>query len=391
MCASATDVATFRFTGEDLRQPKVMAVWREVVGRAMAKLDLSALPDRPLHSEAVVRMLPGLDIAASVSSGMRMERTRNLLADGDDDVALMICTQGAAMMSQRAREATLARGDAVLMTNGELGQITYPSLARMICVRMPREALAPMVPDLDDALLRPIRRDGEALRLLTSYSHGLLANALTRPDLRHLAATHMRDLVARTLGASGEAASSGEVAGIGAARLQAIKAEIMRRLGRHDLSVAAVAVSQGVGPRYSSFCSRSRARRSRHSCSAGASPGRIDYWPIRAASGAPSAPSRSRSASAICPTSIAPFVDATERPLRTSGPRRSAAGAYRRRDRKEAEGVEDYAPAVDHAAPSSDTWEWRVTSVRGPCFLPGRVQWAGICDNRLRSRRAPVS
>ncbi|SEE54677.1 transcriptional regulator, AraC family [Rhizobiales bacterium GAS188] len=216
----------------------------------MAKLDLSALPDRPLHSEAVVRMLPGLDIAASVSSGMRMERTRNLLADGDDDVALMICTQGAAMMSQRAREATLARGDAVLMTNGELGQITYPSLARMICVRMPREALAPMVPDLDDALLRPIRRDGEALRLLTSYSHGLLANALTRPDLRHLAATHMRDLVARTLGASGEAASSGEVAGIGAARLQAIKAEIMRRLGRHDLSVAAVAVSQGVGPRY---------------------------------------------------------------------------------------------------------------------------------------------
>ena len=99
--------------------------------------------------------------------------------------------------------------------------------------------------------MRLIPQDNEALRLLTKYV-GILREdpALTTPELRHLIVTHIHDLVATALGASRDGLEIANHRGVRAARLRAIKADILGKLGTDELTVTAVALRQRVTPRY---------------------------------------------------------------------------------------------------------------------------------------------
>jgi AraC-like DNA-binding protein len=114
-----------------------------------------------------------------------------------------------------------------------------------------RQRLAPLVPGLEDAFMRPISRDVEALQLLTRYlclfddQH-----SLATPELCGLVVNHVYDLVALALGATRDAAAIANGRGVRAARLHAIKTEIFNSLSLHALSLAALAARHGVSPRY---------------------------------------------------------------------------------------------------------------------------------------------
>jgi len=197
-------VARFRFTRNDVLSSNGLSIWREVVCRAILSADLTVLPDRPFHSSGSTRSQPEFRVALLRQSGLRIERTRDLLMDGIDDLALQICTAGTVIVSQRAQEIVLHRGDATLLSAAETVSIACPSPARFVHVQLPRKALALLVPRFDDAIMRAIPRDSKALQLLAGY--------------------------ARMVGA--------------------IKADITERLADHDLSVASVAARQHVTPRY---------------------------------------------------------------------------------------------------------------------------------------------
>jgi transcriptional regulator GlxA family with amidase domain len=98
--------------------------------------------------------------------------------------------------------------------------------------------------------MRRIDRDSEALRLLVSYLNMLQDFSFATPDLRRLAVTHIDDLVALAIGCTrdGQAVALGR--GKRAARLQAIKNDILANLADPDLSVAAVALRHKVTARY---------------------------------------------------------------------------------------------------------------------------------------------
>jgi AraC-like DNA-binding protein len=251
MTAGGPDIATFRFLRSDVLGRSGLATWREIIGRTILKLDLALLPEFPFHSEAWTRALPGLRLAFATKSGLRMARTRALLADGTDDLALHICTAGTWTVSHRGREVSLGPGEAVLVSDAEVASVTCQSLARCTCLQLPRTALVPFVSNPDDAVMRTIPADSEPLRLLVNYASMLGPDqALTAPALQRLVVGHIRDLVATVLDATGDAAGLAEAGGIGAARLHAIKTDITRRLASHDLSVTAVAGRHGVSPRY---------------------------------------------------------------------------------------------------------------------------------------------
>jgi AraC-like DNA-binding protein len=69
-------------------------------------------------------------------------------------------------------------------------------------------------------------------------------------DLAQLAVSHIYDLAALALGATRDAAEAAKGRGLRAARLTAIKADILDRLGARDLSLDAVAKRQGISPIY---------------------------------------------------------------------------------------------------------------------------------------------
>src|SRR5438067_13029378 len=101
MRSDAADAAAFRFSRDDVVSRNGLAIWREVIGRTILQLDIALLPDRPFHSEAAVQMSPGLHLTFATKSGLRMERSRALLADGKDDFGLHICTAGTWVGSHR--------------------------------------------------------------------------------------------------------------------------------------------------------------------------------------------------------------------------------------------------------------------------------------------------
>jgi AraC-like DNA-binding protein len=251
MTVDDPDFSTVRFSTDDLPERDRFAIWREVLGRTMMRLDVERVPEHPFHSQAHVRALPGLVVQWGVNSGVRTQRTSELLADGNDDLVLSFQTAGVCIASQLGREVTATKGGALMLSSADIGSATFPAKSRFTTLILPRKALAPIAPGLEDAFVRPFPTDSEVLHLLVSYLN-LLRNdhALSTPALRRIVVTHVYDLVGLAIGATRDAAATAAGRGVRAARLNAIKCHVAENLGRSDLSVGSVAALQRVTPRY---------------------------------------------------------------------------------------------------------------------------------------------
>jgi AraC-like DNA-binding protein len=195
--------------------------------------------------------LPGLHVMWShTTTPACWKRTSELITDGDDRLVLVISVNGAVTRSQLGRDLEINGGDGACILHAEPATMQFCKL-RHVALMVPRAALAPFVGDVEQAATRRIPRDNEALRLLTKYV-GILREepALTTPELRYLAVTHIHDLIAMALGATRDAAAIANGRGLRAARLRAIKADILENLGSPELTETAVALRQRVTPRY---------------------------------------------------------------------------------------------------------------------------------------------
>jgi AraC-like DNA-binding protein len=70
------------------------------------------------------------------------------------------------------------------------------------------------------------------------------------PELRRQAVTHIHDLMALAIGATRDAVEIAKSRGVRAARLCAIKEEIVTRLDQADLSVSTIAARHQLKPRW---------------------------------------------------------------------------------------------------------------------------------------------
>jgi AraC-like DNA-binding protein len=185
-----------------------------------------------------------------LSCGMSAQRTRELIADGNDDVVLQIHQTGRRIVSQRGREAIAEPGAGIFISNAEESAVIVPGESRSVGIALSRALMTALCPALDDALLRPIPSGSGALRLLLRYLDVFEEEgALATPELQSAVATHINELCALALGATREAADIASTRSVRAARMRAIKADILAHLDG-DVSASALAVRQGVTPRY---------------------------------------------------------------------------------------------------------------------------------------------
>jgi AraC-like DNA-binding protein len=250
MAAQSDDFRILRFSTDELSERDRLPVMREVHGRLCARVDLEPAPGVPLHYRVIARALPGLIVSLFSVSRHTVRRTRELLADGSDDVVFVAPTTTGGMVSHLGRELSPIAGEAVLMSAADVMRI---DVLRSECpmVTLSRQRLAPLVPGLEDAFMRPVPRDTEALQLLTRYVRLFDdQQSLATPELRSLVVNHVYDLVALTLGATRDAAEVANGRGVRAVRLHAIKTEILHSLNRHELSLAGLAARHGVTPRH---------------------------------------------------------------------------------------------------------------------------------------------
>jgi AraC-like DNA-binding protein len=249
--SSSDSFLPIRFCTDDLPERDRLAQWREVAGRTVMKVDMQPLDGEPFRCEAILRSLPGLSLLSFDTSPIQTTRTPALIADGNDDLVLLLSVHGTTVMSALGREATLGRGDATLISSADPSKAVIRTPSRFHCLGLPLARLSPLVSDIDAALASVIPGNVEALRLLSGYIDSLHTDIpLSTPELRRLAVTHICDLAALAIGATRDAAEMSRQFGVRAARLLAIKSDIAESAAKPDFSIDEVAARHRVSPRY---------------------------------------------------------------------------------------------------------------------------------------------
>jgi AraC-like DNA-binding protein len=245
------DPSILRFSTAGLAANERLPVLREVFGRMIVRLDIEAPRDVPVHREVVVRALPGLTVSWIIGSQLRSRRTRELIADGNDDLILCFSQTAGSVVRQVGREFMAAANSAHLLAMSDPFAITTPPVSRTTTVRVPRKVLATTVPNLEDSFAREIPSNSAALGLLKAYLRNLdERQAMTAPGLRSAVVSHVHDLFALALGASRDAAEVAKARGMRAARLHAAKTDILENLTAPGLSIGDIASRHGITPRY---------------------------------------------------------------------------------------------------------------------------------------------
>lgn len=193
-----------------------------------------------------VKGFPGLRLA-NMSSTMNVSlfRHRQMLADQEDDVCLILNTGKALSIEQGKRLSHAATGEAALLVYREPATISFDGMNYM-GIRVPYAALAPLTGKLAANAGRVVRRDTAALGLLVAYLNAL-PDQIDRPDLRGLITTHVYDLMSLAIGATAEGREIAAQRGVKAARLQAVKEALSKD---RSSSIWDIARMQGVSPRY---------------------------------------------------------------------------------------------------------------------------------------------
>lgn len=216
-------------------------------------LRLDPLPSRRIRADIAQRSLGGIGLMSATLSGLRQGNpSPSAVQSRGEEVFFGVTVAGSSLARQRRREVELHDGDGVLLSSTGAGfTLSHPERVRFLGLRAPRSAIAPLVTNLEEAVMRVIPRDTSALRLLRSYARSVAEDpSLVTPELQQLVVTQLYDLLAMTIGATREAAASGEGRGVRAARLRAIVADVAANLIDGALNVTAVALRHGVTPRY---------------------------------------------------------------------------------------------------------------------------------------------
>jgi AraC-like DNA-binding protein len=253
MTFAAPDYTVVRFTSSALPVQTRGQAMEELRERGLLATRFTPCGQALLQVELASRVMPGLRILTATYAGVRHEGPPAKTGQpGGDDLFLCMILSGTSLASRRARDVTLSDGDAVLMTSeGAAWSFTSPASVNVAGLRLPRSALAPLVPDLDDTVMRRIPREAGGLRLLRKYLEVVADDeTLAEPSSQRLIVSHFYDLAALALGAKCDSEALAESRTVRSVRLAAIKADIIANLHDGDLNATIVATRHRMTVRY---------------------------------------------------------------------------------------------------------------------------------------------
>lgn len=226
---------------EDWPERDRVEMFRDVHGRQGIRVE--PRPDEPLRIEAMLVKFPELGLLQGRRSPLRSE-----FADGHD--RLMLNLGGPAVATQFGRELLLERGDAIALSGSDRGTLTTLRAGRIVTVDFPQGRLLPLLRQPRRNCARRIPKHSLALRLLRGYVRAAFgSDGIFAAGLPPLAIAHVYDLAAMAVGAAREAEEIASGRGVRAGRLQAIKSDILARIG-DEVSLRDVAARHRLSPRY---------------------------------------------------------------------------------------------------------------------------------------------
>jgi AraC-like DNA-binding protein len=248
MTPAGEDFPIERIASEDAPEADRLVRVRDAYARTFADLHITPHAASPFHWRGTLRRLPGLALAATVCSGVRISRGRAL---GDDEELILTATiAGRLVVRQGSRETGLQPGEVALTRGRDAAAVECDAQSRWIVLRIPLRLVAAAISDIDAILVSAIAAP-EPLSMLLKYVDVLLdSSGLERRETLGLAVAHVHEIVALILGAARRPGNGEKARGPGAVRLRAIKADIVENACSRELTVASIAERHRVTPRY---------------------------------------------------------------------------------------------------------------------------------------------
>jgi AraC-like DNA-binding protein len=246
------DFRLLGFTTDEWQPHERFDLWRDVLTRKLLRAAVDPLSDRPFRAEANLRAQHGVRMGVGRLDATISHRTRDIIAEDNDDVTLMVNLEGPFIARLDGEDMSIDQGGAMLIDCLQTGAFIRPAAGRMLCVRMPRTLLAEYTPKLEATLGREISPTSDSLRLLVAYVSALTQwpALVLAPEASYSIVRHVCDLAALSIGASPDGAHVAQNRGLRAARLSAIKTYINANIGPYPLTAEEVATHQGVTARY---------------------------------------------------------------------------------------------------------------------------------------------
>lgn len=239
--AQRTPFRLVRICTDDWPARERAAMFREAHGRD--RISIEPAFGAPLRIDATIIRVPDLALLWGHRSPLRSE-----FLDGSDRLVLNL--GGPAVAMQFGREIPLERGDAIVLRGGDRGTLTTSRSGEITTLEFPHGRLLPLLNSRREASAHRIPKDSMALRLLRGYVNAAhTSKSIERSGLPPLAVTHLYDLAAMALGAAVEAEEIAQGRGVRAARLHAIKNDILTHIDR-DVALGPLAARHQVSPRY---------------------------------------------------------------------------------------------------------------------------------------------
>jgi len=212
-------------------------------------LDFEPLAGVPFHF-SVKPIFENLRVVRTTLSPGFVFRDEDLVRDGDDHFGFLIAQARGLDARHQGREVRLGPGDATMIQASEPGSAGSRENFGLFEVMIPPAEWHARDARPGDAIMRRVPRQSDALRLLRGYIRSLEENRLNgSAAAREIVRRHLIDLVVLAATPNrpiGESSASAVVA----ARLATALDQIAARFQDPELSVAALAHSQGISPRY---------------------------------------------------------------------------------------------------------------------------------------------
>ncbi|MBA3981270.1 MAG: AraC family transcriptional regulator [Alcanivorax sp.] len=247
-------MALIRFSTRDYARPERLEASRDMYA-AMAHVALDVARGEVPDIQARIRLLPGVSVALVECSSLSARRGAAQLADGSDDISLMLNPGGAGGWISHQRhhgEQASPVGFGCVGYNDLPGRVDFKGpRARFLSVAFSRDLLAPRVADLDRRASAALVPD-TALRFMTQLALDLVDAPVDElaPEGLTRTAGELLDMATLSLGGTPEARDLALRRGLAPLRLRAIKGDMAAHAGYGGLSLGWIARRHGVSAAY---------------------------------------------------------------------------------------------------------------------------------------------
>jgi hypothetical protein len=135
-----------------------MPFWRDEFAKKAVQIDIEPDADTPFEAGMSGCHLEGVVLVPSFRfTPARLHRTRSLIADGNDSVAIIVNLDERIVASQRGRELELGAGEATAILHADPAEIRCAQM-RSLSVLVPYKIAAESIRNVEAAAMRRIRQ-----------------------------------------------------------------------------------------------------------------------------------------------------------------------------------------------------------------------------------------